>query len=115
MDTAIDRIFRFIEMIGITALIKAVVVPAYPAAGEIIVVLLGVGAAAYLINPAVLWSIEALSRGATENKQLLFAGVATGILVMLAQVFLLQPLVVLTSNLIKSTLSVAEIESTKST
>ena len=49
--TAIERLFRFIEMIGIIALIQAVVATSFPLWTEVVTSILGTLAVFYLTEP----------------------------------------------------------------
>lgn len=105
MDKFIERIFRFIEMIGITALIKAVIVPVYPLAGDIAVSILTSLTALYLINPLYNYCQETLTKDAKSIKTAAVGVSVTVLLFLFIQLVWLNPLVSTTSDLLKSTVS----------
>ena len=83
MGKIIERVFRFIEMIGITALIASVFGSKYPTFAAFAVGLLSAAASAYLVLPLYEYVRDAVSEGGTRRARfmgsivtiLLFTGV----------------------------------------
>jgi hypothetical protein len=107
MDKYIERLFRFIEMIGITALIKAVVAPVYPIAGAAAASLLTAAASAYLILPVYEYCLDAIGEGSKNKKAIVVGTIISCALFVFVQVTWLNPLVATISDLIKTTISPA--------
>jgi predicted PurR-regulated permease PerM len=101
MGKWIERIFRFIEMIGITALIASVFGTGYPGLAAFAVGALSAAASAYLVLPIYEYCRDAVSEGGTRRSQLV-GSIVTLILFVGVESLISYKVVLTTAELINS-------------
>ncbi len=101
MGSLIERIFRFIEMIGITALIASIFGTVYPAFAEIAVGFLSAAASAYLVLPVYEYCRGAVSEGGTRRSQIV-GSIVTVLLFLGVESLISYKVVLTTAKLINS-------------
>ena len=106
MDKMIDRLFPFIEMFAITALIKAVMVPAYPFWGIVTASALTSMACYYLISPVIEAIVSSIIKRSTKSEKVIITIVFCSALTSALMTFWMAPFVGTASDLIKSTISI---------
>lgn len=101
MGPWIERLFRFIEMIGITALIASIFGPVYPAFAAFAVGLLSAMASIYLVLPAYEYCRNAVNEGGTVRSRVVGV-LLTGALFLVVEVLISYNVVLTTASLINA-------------
>jgi len=70
----IERIFRYVEMIGVIALLRTVIMPRYDTIGQLMTFVLAVMASSYLVTPLLRSAAGRAQESLIESRGALRAG-----------------------------------------